>query len=36
MKPGHIKQSEYEDKLRDPEHIKQSEQKEKLHEARPH
>ena len=37
MKPGHIKQSEYEEKLHEARtHFKQSEYEEKLHEARPH
>ena len=36
MKPGHIKQSEYEGMLHEHVHIKQSEYKEKLHEARTH
>ena len=36
MKPGHIKQSEYENSLRETWTHKQSEYEEKLHEARTH
>ena len=36
MKPGHILQSKYDEKLHEPGHIKQSEHEEKLHEARTH
>ena len=36
MKPGHIKQSEHEEKLHETGHILQSTYDKKLHEARTH
>ena len=36
MKPGHIKQSEYEESYMKPGHFKQSEHEEKLHVAWTH